>query len=130
MESLVWSYEQMMEYEGSRQIQSAGKVFSGIAASAGQYIGPVRVVHDESEFQKIQPGDVLVCPMTSPVWSVLFPNLGALVTDAGGLLSHPAIIAREYQIPAVVATGNATSLLRDGEIVRVDGAAGTVEKAA
>jgi phosphohistidine swiveling domain-containing protein len=130
MESLVWSYEQMMEYEGSRQIQSAGKVFSGIAASAGQYTGPVRIVHDESEFQKIQPGDVLVCPMTSPVWSVLFPNLGALVTDAGGLLSHPAIIAREYHIPAVVATGNATSLLRDGEMVRVDGAAGTVEKVA
>ena len=127
MESVVWSDEQMMEYEGSKQIQTAGKLISGIAASAGQYTGPVRVIHDESEFHKIQPGDVMVCPMTSPVWSVLFPSLGALVTDAGGLLSHPAIIAREYGIPAVVASGNATSILRDGEIVRVDGAAGSVE---
>jgi len=127
MESVVWSDEQMMEYERSKQIQAPGKAISGVAASAGQYTGPVRVIHDESEFHKIQPGDVMVCPMTSPVWSVLFPSLGALVTDAGGLLSHPAIIAREYGIPAVVAAGNATSILRDGEIVRVDGAAGSVE---
>jgi phosphoenolpyruvate synthase/pyruvate phosphate dikinase len=70
----------------------------------------------------------MVCPMTSPVWSVVFPSVGALVTDAGGLLSHPAIIAREYHIPAVVATGNLTSLLRDGEMVTVDGSTGTVER--
>lgn len=61
------------------------------------------------------------------VWSVLFPTIGALVTDTGGLLSHPAIIAREYRIPAVVATANATSALRDGQLVTVDGAAGRVE---
>ena len=57
---------------------------------------------------------------------MLFPSLGALVTDTGGILSHPAIIAREYHIPAVVATGNATSLLRDGQMVTVDGTAGVV----
>ncbi len=114
----------MMEYEGSKQEQPAGDTLSGIPASKGEYTGPVRVIMDESEFHKIQPGDVMVCPMTSPVWSVLFSNLGALVTDSGGLLSHPAIIAREYRIPAVVATGNATSLLQDGEIVSVDGTAG------
>lgn len=83
---------------------------------------------EEGDFHKIRPGDVMVCPTTSPVWSVLFPSIGALVTDAGGLLSHPAIIAREYRIPAVVATGNATSVLRDGEIVQVDGMVGTVDK--
>jgi len=127
MESLIWSFEQMMEYEGSGRTQVPGEVLTGIAASSGQYIGPVRIIKDEREFHKIQPGDVMVCPMTSPVWSVLFPSLGALVTDAGGLLSHPAIIAREHHIPAVVATGNATILLRDGEMVKVDGAAGTVE---
>jgi pyruvate,water dikinase len=86
-------------------------------------------VRDETEFDKIHPGDVLVCPATSPVWSVVFPQLGALVTDSGGLLSHPAIIAREYGIPAVVATGNATSLLRDGDRVTVDGTAGVVRPA-
>jgi phosphohistidine swiveling domain-containing protein len=127
MESLIWSFEQMMEYERSGQTQTAGETLKGIAASTGQYIGPCRIVADETEFDKIQPGDVMVCPMTSPVWSVLFPSLGALVTDAGGLLSHPAIIAREYRIPAVVATGNATSILQDGQMVKVDGAAGTIE---
>jgi pyruvate,water dikinase len=80
----------------------------------------------EHEFDKLQAGDVLVCPITSPVWSVLFAKVGALVTDAGGILSHPAIIAREYGIPAVVATRNATSRLRDGQRVHVDGDAGIV----
>jgi len=127
MESLIWSFNQMMEYEGSKREQEVGETLTGISASAGRYTGPVRVIMDESEFDKIQPGDVMVCPMTSPVWSVLFPSIGALVTDTGGLLSHPAIIAREYRIPAVVATGNATSLLRDGETVTVDGTQGIVE---
>jgi pyruvate,water dikinase len=81
----------------------------------------------EAEFGKLEAGDILVCPMTSPVWSVLFPSIGALVTDTGGILSHPAIIAREYRVPAVVATGNATRLLRDGQIVTVDGTMGSVE---
>jgi pyruvate,water dikinase len=81
----------------------------------------------EAEFGKLEAGDILVCPMTSPVWSVLFPSIGALVTDSGGILSHPAIIAREYRVPAVVATGNATRLLRDGQIVTVDGTMGSVE---
>lgn len=67
--------------------------------------------------------------MTSPVWSVLFPSIGALVTDVGGMLSHPAIIAREYRIPAVVATGEGTSRLTDGQIVSVDGIAGIVRAA-
>jgi phosphohistidine swiveling domain-containing protein len=128
MESLIWSFNQMMEYEGSKQEQRVGETLTGIPASAGQYTGPVRVILDESQFHKIQPGDVMVCPMTSPVWSVLFPSIGALVTDTGGLLSHPAIIAREYRVPAVVALGNATSLLQDGQIVMVDGIAGIVAK--
>jgi rifampicin phosphotransferase len=64
--------------------------------------------------------------VTSPVWSVLFPSIGALVTDTGGILSHPAIIAREYVLPAVVNTGSGTSSLRDGEVVTVDGTTGTV----
>jgi rifampicin phosphotransferase len=82
---------------------------------------------DEFDFGKLRPGDVLVCPVTSPVWSVLFPSIGALVTDTGGLLSHPAIIAREYGVSAVVATGNASALLRDGQAVTVDGTTGRIE---
>ena len=99
----------------------------GVAGSPGRYRGPVRVVTDEGEFHKIKAGDVVVCPVTQPTWSVMFPVMGAVVTDSGGVLSHPAIIAREYRIPAVVATGNATSVLRDGQIVEVDGSAGLVE---
>ena len=102
-------------------------LLAGTPASAGRYTGPVRVVMGEHEFDKIRGGDVVVCPMTSPAWSVVFPNMGALVTDGGGILSHPAIIAREYGIPALVGTGNATSLLRDGQTVTVDGTTGVVE---
>jgi pyruvate,water dikinase len=86
----------------------------------------VRVIRTEAEFHKLKSGDVLVCPITSPVWSVLFPSIGALVTDTGGILSHPAIIAREHRVPAVVATGNATRRLQDGQVVIVDGTDGLV----
>ncbi len=84
-----------------------------------------RIVRDLPDL--LQPGDVLVCPITSPAWSVLFPNVKALVADAGSVLSHSAIIAREFAIPAVVATGNATSVIRDGQLVTVDGTTGSVE---
>jgi len=122
----MWSYERVFATAVSGSRQADTRTLKGIAASAGRYTGPVRVILGESEFHRIEAGDVLVCPITSPVWSVLFPSMGALVTDSGGFLSHSAIIAREYHIPAVVATGNATQILRDGQLVTVDGATGTV----
>lgn len=70
---------------------------------------------------------MLVCECTSPAWSIVFPSLCAVVTDSGGLLFHQAIVAREFGIPAVVATGDATTRLRDGQLVDVDGSAGTVQ---
>ncbi len=128
MTALLWYIDRIFEAAPSSHAQQAGtQVLGGIAASPGRYTGPVRVVADESEFGKLRPGDVLACPITSPVWSVLFPSIGALVTDTGGLLSHAAIIAREYAVPAVVATGNATALLRDDQVVTVDGGAGRIE---
>jgi pyruvate,water dikinase len=127
MEAMLWSLESIMAVEASKKTQRDATTITGTPASTGTYTGPVRVVKDESGFSKIRAGDVLVCPITSPVWSVLFPTIGALITDTGGILSHPAIIAREYRIPAVVATGNATQLLREGQIVTVDGSAGAVE---
>ncbi|HEX6299766.1 MAG TPA: PEP/pyruvate-binding domain-containing protein [Acidimicrobiia bacterium] len=127
MESILWSNEVIMAVdESSREPGWPWSGLTGVAASPGEYTGPVRVVMDESQFDKVRPGDVLVCPATSPVWSVVFPVIGALVTDTGGLLSHPAIIAREYGIPAVVATGEGTTRLHDGELVIVNGTAGTV----
>ena len=125
-QALLWYAEQIIEPKQSAQRQAGGEI-RGIPASQGRYRGPVRVIMSEAEFGKLEAGDILVCPMTSPVWSVLFPSIGALVTDSGGILSHPAIIAREYRVPAVVATGNATRLLRDGQIVTVDGTMGSVE---
>jgi rifampicin phosphotransferase len=104
-----------------------GRMLTGIAASSGRYTGTVRVILSEAEFDRLRAGDVLVCPATSPAWSVLFSSVGALVTDSGGVLSHPAIIAREFGLPAVVATSVGTTQLRDGEVVVVDGTAGTVE---
>ncbi len=124
--TVLWATDRIMGHDAAEQ-PAAATTIKGIPAAPGRYAGPVRVILDESEFEKIRAGDVLVCPVTSPVWSIIFPSVGALVTNAGGVLSHPAIIAREYGIPAVVATGNATSVLKDGQKVMVDGAAGTVE---
>ncbi|MGH3936223.1 MAG: PEP/pyruvate-binding domain-containing protein [Pseudonocardiaceae bacterium] len=126
-EAMLWDFERLYESSTSARRQSAGAcTLTGVAASPGRYTGTVRVIMDESGFGKLSLGDVLVCPITSPVWSVLFPSVGALVTDTGGQLSHAAIIAREYGVPGVLATGNATELLRDGQLVTVDGSAGIV----
>jgi rifampicin phosphotransferase len=127
MERFLWLFDQLLgTADGERVPAGPGVGVRGIPASAGTHTGPVRVIRTEAEFNRLKGGDVLVCPVTSPVWSVLFPLVGALVTDSGGPLSHPAIIAREYGVPAVVATGDGTSRLRDGQLVTVDGGTGTV----
>jgi pyruvate,water dikinase len=98
----------------------------GLAASPGVYEGPARLVAGPSEFGRIQQGDVLLTPATTEAFNILLPLLGAIVTDNGGLLSHSAIVAREYGIPGVVGTREATTRIADGTRVRVDGAAGEV----
>ena len=123
-EAFLWAVDRILA--PSSQVGEEPGHLTGIAASPGTRRGPARVINNESEFHKLRAGDVLVCPVTSPVWSVLFPSVAALVTDTGGALSHPAIIAREFGIPAVVATRNATAVLRDGQAVVVDGTAGIV----
>lgn len=98
----------------------------GVGASPGVHTGTVRIVYGPDDFEKVQPGDVLVAPITTSPWEVLFPHVGALVTEGGGLLSHPAIVAREYGLPAVVGCEGAMGRFHDGQLVRVDGVAGTV----
>jgi pyruvate,water dikinase len=98
----------------------------GIAASPGVHTGTARIVLDPREFERLVEGDVLVAQSTSEAFNVLLPLLGAIVTDAGGLLSHSAIVAREYGIPAVVGTREATTLIADGARIRVDGGTGEV----
>ena len=75
----------------------------------------------------MQAGDVLVCRMTNPAWVVLFTKIGGLVTDAGGMAAHPAVVAREFGLPAVVGTSNATQRITTGQRVRVNGATGVVD---
>lgn len=99
----------------------------GIAASGGSYEGPARRVAGPAEFGRIQRGDVLVTEATSEAFNILLPLLGAIVTDNGGALSHAAIVAREYGIPGVVGTREATERIPDGARVRVDGETGEVE---
>ncbi|MGI8926527.1 MAG: PEP-utilizing enzyme [Tepidiformaceae bacterium] len=127
MKAILWAFQRVFEEDRTAQKQMGGATLKGIAAAPGRYTGPVRVILSEDEFDKIEAGDVLVCSITSPVWSIIFPSVGALVTDTGGILSHPAIISREYGVPAVVATGNATALLKDGQVVTVDGDRGVIE---
>ena len=98
----------------------------GLAASGGVYEGPARRVSSRSDFDRIVKGDVLVTESTTEAFNILLPLLGAIVTDSGGLLSHSAIVAREYGIPGVVGTRDATQRIPDGTIVRVDGDAGEV----
>ncbi len=98
----------------------------GLAASGGVYEGVARRVGGPEEFDRIVEGDVLVTESTTEAFNILLPLLGAIVTDAGGLLSHSAIVSREYGIPGVVGTRDATQLIPDGAQVRVDGDAGEV----
>jgi phosphohistidine swiveling domain-containing protein len=99
----------------------------GFGASRGVVTARARVITSLNDGERLGPGEVLVCVMTTPAWTPLFGIAGAVVTDSGGLLSHPAIAAREYGIPAVVGAGTATLRIPDGALITVDGAAGTVE---
>jgi len=111
---------------GSSEAEHEENLLRGLAASGGSYEGVARRIEGPHEFDRIQQGDVLVTESTSEAFNILLPLLGAIVTDAGGLLSHSAIVAREYGIPGVVGTRDATQLIPDGARVRVDGDAGEV----
>jgi pyruvate,water dikinase len=116
----------MGEVFGSSEAQHEEDLLRGLAASPGVYEGPARRVSGPAEFGRIVQGDVLVTESTTEAFNILLPLLGAIVTDNGGLLSHSAIVAREYGIPGVVGTRDATERIADGIYVRVDGDAGEV----
>ena len=111
---------------GGSEAPNEEKVLYGLAASKGVYEGPARRVSGASEFGRIAKGDVLVTESTTEAFNILLPLLGGIVTDNGGLLSHAAIVSREYGIPGVVGTREATERIADGVLVRVDGDAGEV----
>ncbi|MBQ9663555.1 MAG: phosphoenolpyruvate synthase [Oscillospiraceae bacterium] len=99
---------------------------TGVSGSNGKATGRACVVRSAEEFGKLAEGDILVCPYTDPEWTPLFTLAAGVVVDTGGTLSHAAIVAREYRIPAVLATGSATEKIRDGDTVMVDGDSGKV----
>jgi pyruvate,water dikinase len=104
----------------------AGRI-DGLGASPGVVEGIARVVLREDQFDDVRAGDILVCQMTNPAWVVLFTKIVGLVTDTGGTASHPAVLSREFGIPAVVGTSVATDQIKDGDRVRVNGSTGLVE---
>ncbi|MFI7151173.1 PEP/pyruvate-binding domain-containing protein [Nonomuraea sp. NPDC050022] len=108
-------------------VRDAGDaIVTGTPAGGGSATGPVKVIRDPAEFGSLTSGDVLVCPYTNPSWTPLFQRAAAVVVDTGSAASHAAIVAREYGIPAVMGTAGGTSTLVDGQVVTVDGDAGTV----
>ncbi len=98
----------------------------GSPASRGFATGKARIVHKPEDSSQLQPGEILVCTMTTPAWTPMFGIAAGIVTETGGALSHPAITAREYGIPAVVAVKEALSRIRDGQRITIDGGAGVV----
>lgn len=128
-ETRNWYFRRVGFMKGAAVDQPAAdhaRELRGIGASPGEYSGRARVVRALAEFDRIRPGDVLVCSTTRPTWITIFATIGALVTDEGGILSHPAIASREFGIPAVVATRKATQTISEGQIVHVNGETGSV----
>lgn len=128
LEAMVWVMDRMTPTPVTEPAPDG--VLVGTPASPGRATGTVRVIRDPSEFPRIQPDDVLVCPCTVAAWSVVFPLVSAIVTEVGGPLSHPGILAREFGVPAVLGVDDATTRLYDGLRVTVDGTAGRVEMVA
>jgi pyruvate,water dikinase len=115
-----------MKSAGSGTPSPEPGVVTGSAGSAGRVTAVARVVRSLADADRLAPGEVLVAETTAPPWTPLFGVAAAVVTDTGGILSHSAVVAREYGIPAVVGAGDATAVIADGDLVEVDGDAGTV----
>lgn len=113
-------------FDSPRQANAPGDTLNGKGASAGVVRGPARVTLSQDDFGRIEPGDIIVCPSSNPSWVPVFTIAGGLVTNTGGVLSHAAVVAREFGLPAVVGTGDATTRIADGRLVEIDGTAGTV----
>ncbi len=116
----VWDASKLLVFDAD------GDVLKGVSGSTGTAIGKVCIIHGPEEFYKMQKGDVLLCQLTDPEWTPLFNLASAVVADTGSSLSHAAIVAREYGIPAVLGVGFATTRFKDGDTIKVDGDKGEV----
>ena len=121
-----WPYIIRGDEEIYAQVEVAEGDLQGLAGSPGVITGPARVIRGPDQFNTLEKGEILVAPLTNPVWTPLFAIAGGIVTEVGGILSHGAIVAREYGIPAVMSIAGATQSISDGQIVTVDGNRGVV----
>ncbi|MDI6823080.1 MAG: PEP-utilizing enzyme [Bacillota bacterium] len=122
----LWGWPEKYHRWVERREEAVVETIKGLPASPGVVEGTARVVESPAEFDRVREGDIVVCKMTNPAWVVLFTKIRGLVTDSGGVLSHPAIVSREFGIPAVTGTTVATRTISTGQRVRVDGTAGVV----
>jgi pyruvate,water dikinase len=123
---MLWGITPERLQEWARAQDGASIELRGSAAAPGVVEGPARVVKSVDQIGEVRDGEILVCGSTSPAWAPIFSRISATVTDIGGVMSHTAIVCREYGLPAVVGTGRATAQIKTGQRVRVDGTAGTV----
>jgi len=107
-------------------VREPQKIFTGYAASPGIVQGRARIIHSPEEFSRFKPGEILVASTTDPMWSTLFPVAKAVITEMGGILSHAAIVAREYGTPCVVNVRGVMDVLEDGHLIEVDGNKGVI----
>jgi pyruvate,water dikinase len=118
--------EQVQQWLSGDDAKSDGSI-TGMAASPGVVEGRARVVTHADQIGEVQEGEILVASITAPSWGPIFGKIKATVTDIGGMMSHAAIVCREYGLPAVTGTGRASTTIQTGQLIRVDGTSGRVE---
>ncbi|HTX12864.1 MAG TPA: PEP-utilizing enzyme [Solirubrobacteraceae bacterium] len=123
---MLWGITTERVREWAAEGRDSDTTLTGFAGSPGVAEGTARVVMEVDRLTELEPGEILVAPVTSPSWTPVFGKIAAAVSDIGGIMSHAAIVSREYGLPAVVGTGNATSRIKTGDRVRVDGNTGAV----
>jgi phosphohistidine swiveling domain-containing protein len=123
---MLWGVTPQRSAAWLTESQAGSGILTGLAASPGVGVGPARVVHSPEQLAEVLEGEVLVAPVTSPGWAPVFSRVSAVVTDVGGVMSHAAIVCREYGLPGVTATVDATRRIVTGQRLRVDGTRGTV----
>ena len=116
----------MSAWETQRHNESVGTILRGFAVSPGRVAAPASVIRSPADFSEMEPDTILVCPTTTPAWTPLFSQARGLVTDVGGVLAHGSIVAREFGIPAVLGTGQASQRILHGQRITVDGNRGLV----
>lgn len=122
----LWGYPQRYE-QAKEKAKEPKDVVKGLPAAFGVAEGIARIVTGPEEFDRVKKGEIMVCIMTNPAWVMVFTKIAAVVCDAGGALAHPAVVAREFGIPAVVGTTNATQRIKTGDRIRVNGSIGIVD---